>query len=339
MKGNWFFKAKIQAACGPRVGWGASNFDTFRAQAIEKIESLNLDLATDEHFGQAKDDIDTLKSFEKSLSEAEESMLKEMDSVYELIQGSRELKEMSATKRKALNTLVTNRQKEIKADLIETGFRSLVYSYPEFRVELEIAIKGKRSLAKMKEAIEDLVESENTKLAENRALIDDARNNHGESVVFGESDLMVMPTENLRPELERRVERHREAVERAKLKAEVEEARKKEKALRAQTEPKPEPVAQPAQPEPQAAIESQPLAAPQTPATWEQPVAVEYKIHSQEGDNASEEMAKFQNVLMLSFAPVKKARADLQHPENIEKAAAFAEVLGEAWRELIGMEA
>ena len=50
--------------------------------------------------------------------------------------------------------------------------------------------------------------------------------------------------------------------------------------------------------------------------------------------DVSAEWEAFKAKVIAAFAPVKEARAELQSPENIAKAAAFAEAVGRAWKEV-----
>lgn len=295
----------------------ASNFPAFSSQAWSRINQP-FELRVDADFDAAKNEVAFLKEFERSMDVAIDRILKEMEDIWSIVEGSRELKAGSAKKRLDLDAQVKARQKQIKEDMIEAGMRSLNWQYPAFRTELEIATKGKRTLATMQSAIDDAVREANELDRDNQKLIAEVRAEHGDAVLYSLNDLRVMPTLMLKNELERRIERHRAAVETAKLKQESESLKQKVDEIQAKSVAFVGMVGSvegahvmkygntPLQPAPEL---NHPL-------------------------SADEEMKCFLDVVMAAFAPVKTARKLMIHPANIAKGEAFAEVLRSAWGNL-----
>jgi hypothetical protein len=132
----------------------------------------------------------------------------------------------------------------------------------------------------------------------------------------------VKTLDQVEAELRRRLEAVRAEEERKRLAAEAEKAKAevaqmKRDAAEATKPPLP-PVATPA-----------PLSAPQAtprPAPPVSPKPLEIEVEAEWSD--------FKAKVMAAFAPVKEARAALRCPENQAKAAAFAEAVGQAWKEV-----
>lgn len=301
-----------------------SNFDAFRTRAEERIEAINYDLKTDDDFSQAKLDEKELKEFEANLTDAEERALKEMDDVYQLIQGTRELKGYARDTRLLLSRKVKERNEELRASLLHDGYAALDHDCRRFRDAINAAIKGKSSLAKMQEAITEVVDDSNASVSKVKELIEAAHESHGDPVSYGQLDLLGNDPESVRVELERRIERHRAALREAELKAEAEKLRKeaeeKAKAERESTLTEREI-------ETSRTEEESPFAETPKPAAAQ-------PVEAPANESAEEEMTRFLSALMAAFAPVKELRGKLKHPENIERAAAFADALGSAWKQL-----
>lgn len=307
-----------------------SNFPEFREWAEERIAAINFDLTTDEDFGQAKLDEKSLKEFEEKLGEAEERALREMDEVYALINGTRELKGYAREKRLELSKKVKARAEEIRAELLKDGYAALDHDCRKFRDLIDASIKGKSSLEKMREAISEVVEEANSEVAKIRTLFKAAMEEHGDAVAYGEKELLSQDPESVRIELERRVERHRAALREAALKAEAEKLRKEaEEKARKEAEA----ARAAAEAEPQAKQPEFPASNPaQTPEP--NPESVVKVAIATESDDPAEEMEAFKATLRSALAPVKAARAALKHPENIKAGEEFARLMTAAMKPL-----
>ncbi len=295
-----------------------SNFAEFRSWAEDQIEGINYDLSTDEDFGQAKLDEKSLKDFEDKLAQAEDRALKEMDEVYALINGTRDLKGKAREARLGLARKVKARAEEIRKELLEAGFRDLDHDCRKFREAITASIKGKSSLEKMREAIAKVVDDANAAVAKIRELFAAAMDEHGDAVAYGEKELLSQDSESVRVELERRVERHRAALREAELKAQAEKLRKEaeEKAKAEESQPMAE--------------KTKPIVPQPKPAG----LGRNAKLPTGKSEDPAEEMEGFKAVLKSAFGPVKEARAALKFPENIKAGEEFARLMTEAVKTL-----
>ena len=108
-----------------------SNFDDFRAMAEERINSLNFEPKTDEEFGQAETDVKGLTQFEKSLTAAEEEVLKQMDEVYSLVTGIGELKKLSSESRRKLRRQIDDQKKVVRSQIKSEALAMISINHPK----------------------------------------------------------------------------------------------------------------------------------------------------------------------------------------------------------------
>ena len=305
-----------------------SNFTLFREEAERQIEGISFDLVTDEDFDRADIDAKGLKRFEDTLATTKSDFLKQMDEVNALLESVDGLSALARKARLELQKRVDSRKAEIREGIVRDGLAALEMTCREFSERIQEAIKGKKSLAKMQEAVTEVVETINAGILSNREILDKARAEHGEGIAYSESAFLCMAPESARTEMERRIERHRASLKEAEQKAEIERLRKEaeEKArqerlaaqARVETERVKEEVAAP----PAAAVAPAPVEQAAAPIMRE--------------ETAPEELETFLRILRASFAPVKEARAALKHPANIEAAKQFADTLGTAFVKLQG---
>lgn len=322
----------------------SSNFHVYKEYAVAQIEAINLDLKTDEDFEQAAKDVKGLKSFEDRLKQAEVDFLSQMDEVDSLLKSVRELGGLSRETRLNAEKRIAARKAEMREGIIRDGMAALEVRSREFGDMIGDAIKGKSSLVKMQEAVTAVVETVNARIRTNRAVFAQAAEAHGDAVAFGEEAFLSLTVETAKVEMERRIERHRAALKEAELKAERDrlqreaDERARQERLAEQARIEAERVRQ------QAAEESKPADAPtpaapkvETPAPAPAPAPAQPAMQpatQAAGQTASEEMECFLSVLTAAFAPAKEARAQLRHAENIQRAGAFAEALGAAFKAL-----
>lgn len=313
-----------------------SNFDSFRDYAESQIDAISFDLVTDEDFDRADKDAKGLKAFEDTLTAKKTDFLRQMDEVNALLEKVDALTAHARTKRLDLEKRVKANKEAIRDGIVRDGIAALDAKCREFSEKIAEAIKGKKSLVKMQEAVTEVVDFLNAQTAANRAIFNAAQQEHGEAVAFGENALLVMDQASAKVEMERRIERHRTALREAAQKAEIERLRREaeEKArqerLAEQARIETERVKQ------QAAQEAATPAPQPAPAPAVAPVVQSAPVVAIQpaGQTAPEEMAAFIETLKASFAPVKAARANLQHPSNIEAAKQFADTLGAAFVKL-----
>jgi len=311
-----------------------SNFDDFRAMAEERIGAISYDLKTDEDFDRATSDAKGLKDFETRLTEAKAEFLSQMDEVNRLLESVDGLGNLARSTRLELEKRVKARKTEVREGIIRDGIAALEVRNREFSDMIGEAIKGKSSLVKMQEAVTAVVEEINTRIEANRAIFAKASEEHGDAVAYGENAFLTLQNESAKVEIERRIERHRAALKEAELKAERDrmqreaDERARQERLAEQARRETDRVAA------QADEEAKMPTAEKTESTASaQPESIPPKSDMRE-ENEAEEMETFLNILKASFAPAKEARAALKHPENIERAGAFAEALGAAFKAL-----
>jgi hypothetical protein len=318
----------------------SSNFDDFKAFAESQIMAISFDLKTDEDFEQAEEDAKGLKKFEATLAKSKTDALAQMDELNALLGSVDGLCEFARSTRLELERRVKARKQEVRDGIVRDGIAVLEVKNREFTDMIGDAIKGKSSLVKMQEAVTAVVETVNARIRTNRAVFAQASEAHGDAVAYGEEAFLALTVETAKVEMERRIERHRAALKEAELKAERDrlqreaDERARQERLAEQARAETERVRQ------QAAEESKPADAPipeapkvETPAPAPAPTPAQPATQAA-GQTAAEEMECFLSVLTAAFAPAKEARAQLRHAENIQRAGAFAEALGAAFKAL-----
>lgn len=301
-----------------------SNFDDFKAMAEDRIRSLNFDLSTDEEFGQAEDDVKGLAKFEKDLKSAEDDVLKQMDEVYHLVSGIGELKKLSSASRLKLKKQIDQQKAVVRTQIKRGAIADIPIAHPQAESRIEAAMKSKRTLDSLRSAAQSESKLIQKEIAEAQEVVDQFKDKHGPDVCYDEHRLLILSRDMVEAELSRRVERKAAALKEAELKAEAEKAKaEKEAAERAEWDRREAEVKKEEQ-----AIDS---TSPATPPKIDSiPVGRSAKEAS---ETPEEELNRFLSIVESAFGPVKQARANLKHTENIRKASRFATTLGEAWNE------
>jgi uncharacterized protein YunC (DUF1805 family) len=323
----------------------SSNFHVYKEYAVAQIGAINLDLKTDEDFEQAAKDVKGLKTFEDRLKQAEVDFLSQMDEVDSLLKSVRELGGLSRETRLNAEKRIAARKAEMREGIIRDGMAALEVKSREFGDMIGDAIKGKSSLVKMQEAVTAVVETVNARTRTNRAVFAQASEAHGDAVAYGEEAFLCLTVEIAKVEMERRIERHRAALKEAELKAErdrlqreADERARQERLAEQAAEEKARQESTANEAERRSEWEKQEAAVkteltPPTPTPAPAPAPAQPATQAT-GQTAAEEMECFLSVLTAAFAPAKEARAQLRHAENIQRAGAFAEALGAAFKAL-----
>lgn len=312
----------------------SSNFDAYKEYAIAQIQSINLDLKTDEDFEQAAKDVKGLKAFEDRLKQAEVDFLSQMDEVDALLKNIRDLGGLSRETRLNAEKRINARKAEVRDGIIRDGIAALVIRNREFSDMIGDAIKGKSSLTKMQEAVTVVVESVNARIRANLEVFAKASDEHGDAVAYGKDTFCALTVEAAKVEMERRIERHRASLKEAELKAERDRLQREanDRAKQEAAEKAAQTISTPLERTPEAVATVEPSGVGASLQSSDDALPPKAKA----SQSASEEMECFISVLSAAFAPAKEARASLKHPENIKLAAAFAESLGTAFRALKG---
>jgi len=317
-----------------------SNFEDFAKLATSRIESLNFSLTTDEEFGQAESDIKGLAQFEKTLSITEDEVLKQMDDVYSLITGIKGLKQSSSHARLKLKKEVDSQKKIVRFQIHRDAVGLISIDHPGAAQMIETAMKGKRTLTSLKSAATKAAEEIEEGVENCRVIVDFHREKNGSDIVHGENELLTMDSDALRIELERRIER-READRKAeKLRLEAQQLRKIEADRIAAEKAEAQ----------RCRVELDEIAAKQaseakdkefalkTPM-FEKPKAPDPEPESkpdQENETQQQELARFIEMFGPAFAPIRAARLEFKHAENIKAGEQFAADFGAAHQALKG---
>ena len=307
----------------------SSNFVDYEKFVIARVESVNVNLKTPEDVEQGKLDSKELKAFVADLDEKADNAYKEMNQVYMLMQGIKRLKGSADEKRIAIDRKVKEISAKIKQDLIDAGIAKLELNTLWFQQAIAEATKRKSSPLKMSEAIDEVVESINLGVLNNKKAIADCKEKHGDSIGYDNLKLLCMTPEMLVVELERRIERQAQAVEKAKLQAKLDAekiAKDEAEAIARQNE---RDMFKPSE-----GINKTSSEIVDTPSVKAPEPEIETVQAKTENETAEQEMERFMEVVPSAFAPVKAARSALKHPENIDAAGEFAQSLGAAWSKL-----
>lgn len=158
----------------------SSNLPVFRNAAMEFIKNINTDLQTDQDFADAEEAVKFCDRTEKEIEVVKKAALAQTASIEELFRNLDDIKEAMRKKRLALNKLVTDRKEEIRAELVRNGveqFRQAVAEANKEFAPVRItvaqpdftgAIKGKRTMASLKGAVNDELARAKIILTENR---------------------------------------------------------------------------------------------------------------------------------------------------------------------------
>jgi predicted phage-related endonuclease len=147
----------------------ASNLTEWKAVVTERIAGINTDLQTDNDFADADAMVKFLDIGEKKIdlvkSQAQ-SKAADIDAVFRALD---EIKATMRTKRLELDKLVTKRKESIKVEIMQAGKDQLAahiaslnkrlakVAMPPLPADFATAIKGKRNLAAMRDAVSTLV--------------------------------------------------------------------------------------------------------------------------------------------------------------------------------------
>lgn len=310
----------------------SSNFEAFKAQALAKIEGMKYELLTDDDFTKAKGDIKDLEVTGKALKGAKMEVLKQLDDVYALMGGIDEIIDAADKCRLEKSREVKKRDAEIRLKIVEDAMELIDHPKRErFRAQVADGAKGKRTFETMGKGANSVAEAINSGILMSRDVLERFSDEHGKLLIPDRIDLELQAYEAVGTELNHRLEKKRDEEEKERLKAESEKLRKEAEA-KAQAEREAE-EARRETTLPEREIENSRPAeeSPFAPAPVRHGAPTTQRVKEETAEN---EMAAFLATLTSAFAPVKTARGNLRFPENIERAAAFAEGLATAYKAL-----
>jgi len=296
-----------------------SNVSEFRELVRAALGVINRSPSTDEDFGQAELDVKALKTVETRIVEAKDKALQDAETLYSLL---KELDETSAEVRDARLTLektIKDKKEEVKNQLVEE-YLALYDIDPrdarrQFLVGLQNSVKGKRTLASMRESLEVYQMTTQAQISKARGVIDTFVKAHGSELVMDRRELELKGPETVEMELRRRfdvakAERERKAAEEEACKARMEAEAAKKAAEAAAAPPPPQNV---------------------TPIRQDLPAVPPAHMTRPEATEA-EEWAAFRGAFFQAMGLVKVAREGLKHSVNKGRVAKLAEEINAAWK-------
>lgn len=144
----------------------ASNIDQFKSHALSVIGAINKDLQTDQDFADAEKAVKWCGDVEARLASAKDHALSQTASIDELFKGIDDISETARQTRLQLEKLVKARKESIRTELVTAGQNQLnehikainadlgVVSMPAIAADFAGAVKGKKTIDSLKNAIE-----------------------------------------------------------------------------------------------------------------------------------------------------------------------------------------
>lgn len=293
----------------------SSNLAAFRESVMAALATVNLSPQTDEEFGQAELDVKVLKQAEAVVVEAKTQALVQAEDLQRLFAALDEVRWGVREARLELEKRVTEQKKKVRKDLIDEA-KSRIECADHVRAKygslLSMSIKGKRTIASIREGLDKTVAQANQIIGENRKVIAEFEAEHGITLVPDKDNLETMSCDYVTGELRRRLEAYRADQERKRLEEEVKAAKAAEEAARKEAAEKDLP---PAPPEPP----SRPI--------FRGTVSKKETV----GETAEQELAVFCGRVVDAFGGLRDARAGLKHQVNIKAAEAFARAVAVAF--------
>lgn len=146
----------------------ASNLEQFRDHAIAIFRGIRTDLSTDQDFADADKTVKWCGEIESKLKAAKEHALSQTESIDRLFRAIDDISAEARAKRLELEKLVAQRKEAIRTDLVAKGWSAVASHYDALndalgeyaiampasvRAELGAAIKGKRTIATLQDAV------------------------------------------------------------------------------------------------------------------------------------------------------------------------------------------
>jgi hypothetical protein len=289
-----------------------SNLDEFEEQFSAALSAINTDLQTDDDFAEAETDIKTLDGISKGLSEAREALI---TGEIRAVSARLEAMERSADEiRLRITKLVKSRKEAIKGEIVAEAMESLVcvkQYRSRYALEVNTAIKGKRTIQTIRDAAKMAVSMVNGRIAKTRAVIADFVAEHGQEMVMDSDRLELDSAEVVAIELRRRwqvAEAMRETAE--------------AHAIREVNQIIPPPTPMSVVPE----VKPDPLFS-EEPVLLDVPATV---------PTEAEESAWWLDQVMQAFGALKVARERLYHDRTKQAASAFGEAVNAGFKAMKG---
>lgn len=209
----------------------ASNLVAFRETAIAAVRSVKRELSTDQDFADAELSVKWCREVESRIDAAKAHALAQTASIDELFRALDAITDEARRVRLDLEKRVKSRKDEIRAEIVRDAQRALAkhvgqlsaelepHRMPEIRADFAAAIKGKRSIDAMHDAVDAALAAARIEAGSvagtMRANLAFYRE-HAAGREFLFADLpayLIRPTAEFREFVEVRIERHRLAEE------------------------------------------------------------------------------------------------------------------------------
>lgn len=217
----------------------ACNVDEFKAEVLERINTVNTSLATDQDFADGEADAKWLRDVSAGMKAAIQRVRSGMVSVNEVLITLEQLDELAAKRATAVEKLVKARKDEIRGEIVAGGITSLREHIAELNAAMPASYMPQvladfAGVVKNKRTVESLRNAVNTELA--RAKIEagsianrihaNVKTLHASGLVVHDAATLVLKA----PDDLAAVIAQRQAAEQARLGAERERIRAEEQA-------------------------------------------------------------------------------------------------------------
>lgn len=202
-----------------------SNFPIWKDSLLKQINSINMELITDNDFAVATEDSKLLKIAEKSIQKAKIKAIEQTEEIQILFNALDEISEQARQARLTLDRQIRVKKQEIKDELITTSItkvqdyidsKSQIYSQLDNskhlqRHQYELAIKGKSSIVGIRKSLMSLVQNlkntideDSKQVLRNYEIIETIPSN--DRLLFQDiSYLITLPEKELRLTIENRI--------------------------------------------------------------------------------------------------------------------------------------
>ena len=212
----------------------SSNFDVWKKELITQIQSVNVELVTDNDFVTASKQVKSFKSAEKSLKQAKQSAISQAEEIQQLFTAIDEITEEARQARLSLERQIKARKLEIKQQYIQSGIDEIQSFIDEQVVEFnkcdlspflnrsrfESAVSGKAGISGLEIGIEQIctlikieISEKAVKIYNNKVKLDALPEAY--KILFQDWELLIcLPEDELESEIDKRTTRYNDEMAR-----------------------------------------------------------------------------------------------------------------------------
>jgi len=233
----------------------ASNFDGWKKELIEQIQSVNVELVTDKDFVTASEQVKSFKSAEKSLKQAKQSAIDQAEEIQQLFTAIDEITEEARQARLSLERQIKARKLEIKQQYIQSGIDEIQSFIDEQVVEFnkcdlspffffflfESAVSGKAGISGLETGIDGICTLIKIEISEkavtiynNKVKLDALAEAY--KLLFQDWELLIcLPEDELASEIDKRTTRYNDEMARREAEESAGELQNSETVTEAET--------------------------------------------------------------------------------------------------------